>query len=272
MVSFILKTAFLAASLIQQAVSQSTAPTPIATPTSHPQLIAPKYRGCFDNPGPLVDYGPAIYQSTGNCAPICAGLKKPIMALVDGSNCWCGDFLPPKSSQTSDDECRTPCQGYDVETCGGNAHWAVFQDGLNGNTIDYYEPSTSSSAPPTGATGGTTVVQTVPGSVQTETSAPTKSPENGSNTAAIAAGVVVAVLAVAAIIGGVFFFLRRRRSQHEAEAYRRHQSMQSFTQKPPQTASSDTRLDPEIMMRRQSDGSIADNQDYSRRILQVRNF
>ena len=37
-------------------------------------------------------------------------------------------------------------------------------------------------------------------------------------------------------------------------------------------SANDTRLDPEAMMnRRLSDGSIADEQDYSRRILKVRN-
>ena len=42
------------------------------------------------------------------------------------------------------------------------------------------------------------------------------------------------------------------------------------TQSPSSTSVTDSRLEPSVMFqRRMSDGSIADNQDYSRRILKV---
>jgi len=56
------------------------------------------------------------------------------------------------------------------------------------------------------------------------------------------------------------------------EEYRRNQaSTYTAGGKPTNRSSmSDSRLEPSVMLqRRQSDGSIADNQDYSRRILKV---
>jgi len=64
--------------------------------------------------------------------------------------------------------------------------------------------------------------------------------------------------------------MRRRRNRQVEEEYRRNAAVSQFIGggKPPTT---DTRLDPAVMaQRRMSDGSIADNQDYSRRILKVR--
>lgn len=64
-------------------------------------------------------------------------------------------------------------------------------------------------------------------------------------------------------VGG-WIFLRRRRRQQVEEEYRRSAAARGF-QKP----ASDHRLDPGMVQRRDSVGSIADNQDYSRRILKV---
>jgi len=104
----------------------------------------------------------------------------------------------------------------------------------------------------------------------------TNSGSSGPSKAGIAAGVVVGVLALAGIIGGVFLFLRYKRRKEVEDEYRRAAAINEFVGKAPGTSHSslaDSRLDPEVMMhRRQSDGSIADNQDYSRRILQVSNM
>jgi cell wall integrity and stress response component len=64
---------------------------------------------------------------------------------------------------------------------------------------------------------------------------------------------------------GVFVFLRKRRRQKVEEDYRRSAAVRGFNQKP----ALDTRLDPVMVQRRDSVGSIADNQDYSRKILRV---
>jgi cell wall integrity and stress response component len=110
--------------------------------------------------------------------------------------------------------------------------------------------------------------------VQTQTGAPSEAPKEESkpNTAGIAAGVVVGIVGLTAIIAGVWFFLRRRRQKQAEDDYRRNaHNIDSFVAGGKTSASSmnDSRIDPSFMDRRQSNGSIADNEDYSRRILKV---
>jgi cell wall integrity and stress response component len=149
--------------------------------------------------------------------------------------------------------------------------WVV----LTGNTlnrVDYFKPesSSSSSAKPTSAKA------TSAAPVQTPTSSPSSAPkqeESKPNTAGIAAGVVVGIVGLTAIIAGVWFFLRRRRQKQAEDDYRRNaHNIDSFVAGGKTSASSmnDSRIDPSFMDRRQSNGSIADNEDYSRRILKVR--
>lgn len=116
---------------------------------------------------------------------------------------------------------------------------------------------------------------TAPGQTQAAaTSAETQKQSKGPNTAGIVAGVVVGLAAIGAIAGGLFFFLRNRKRRAQEEQNQRDNAENPFEteSKPPPSSHSmsDSRLDPSVMMqRRQSDVSIADNQDYSRRILQV---
>lgn len=82
------------------------------------------------------------------------------------------------------------------------------------------------------------------------------------------------VVAVAGILGGVFFFMRRRRNKELEEKHRRNAAISTFFPgKPPGSSGgysvSDARLDPVMAQRRVSNGSIADNEDYSRKILRV---
>ncbi len=143
--------------------------------------------------------------------------------------------------------------------------WSVYNTGEQ-VVVPYVDGSpstgTGSGTSPTNPTGSTVVVTQAPSS-------------GGSNTGAIAAGVVVAVVAVIAIIGGVFFYLRRRRNQEMEDEHRRNASVNAFINgaKPPGSSGglsmTDSRLDPVMANRRFSSGSIADNQDYSRKILRV---
>ena len=77
--------------------------------------------------------------------------------------------------------------------------------------------------------------------------------------------------------GGAFFFYRRRRNAEIEEEHRRNAAVNAFIAggKPPSSSGglslSDQRLDPVMAQRRVSNGSIADNEDYYRRILRVRN-
>lgn len=156
----------------------------------------------------------------------------------------------------------------------------VWLDGLNKNSIANYDPASATGAAKTSKSGqtvvtveGSTVVMTVGAAAGSGGSSSGGS--GGPSKAGIAAGVVVGVVALAGIIGGIFLFLRYKRRKQVEEEYRRAAAINEFVGKSPPTSHSsltDSRLDPEVMMaRRQSDGSIADNQDYSRRILQIRN-
>lgn len=136
-------------------------------------------------------------------------------------------------------------------------------------------PTTAKNAKPSVVTHASTIVVTAPGqtraqtTVITTTDAPAKS---GPNVAGIAVGVVVAVVVLSAVTGGVFFFLQNRKKRAIEDEYRRNVA-NAYGAKPPTSSAgsvSDSRLEPSVMMqRRQSDGSIADNHDYSRRILKV---
>lgn len=70
-------------------------------------------------------------------------------------------------------------------------------------------------------------------------------------------------------MGGLFFFMKQRKKRALEEEHRRN--AEASAAKPPSYNANpfDTRLDPVMAQRRMSDGSIADNQDYSRRILKV---
>ena len=118
--------------------------------------------------------------------------------------------------------------------------------------------------------------QTVPTVIEvttTASAAPESSP--GPNKVAIGVGVVVGVVVLAAIIGGLFFWMRHRKNQAIAEERARLEALTNRVtgEKPGSSYSlGDSRLDQNVMFqRRASDGSIADNEDYSRRILKVSN-
>lgn len=89
----------------------------------------------------------------------------------------------------------------------------------------------------------------------------------------IVAGVVVGVVVLLAIAGALVFWHRRRRNQEIEEEHRRNAAVNAFM-KPPGSSGgysveNDSRMDPVMAQRRLSSGSIADNEDYSRRILRV---
>ncbi|KAF1351981.1 hypothetical protein BDV97DRAFT_136047 [Delphinella strobiligena] len=135
----------------------------------------------------------------------------------------------------------------------------------------------------TSAAPGRTVVITLAASAtNTDSATQDKKSGGGSNTAGIAAGVVVGVVVAAALAGGAFFFFRNRKRKQIEEEYSKRSQAQDFgaagavhtrgMSVRSVSGGNDARLDPEAMMaRRLSDGSIADEQDYSRRILKVTN-
>ncbi|KAG6011027.1 hypothetical protein E4U21_000058 [Claviceps maximensis] len=243
--------------------------------------------GCYGTYGNMTMHKPisADKMSTASCNIACKD-DGFWLAAMHGGQCLCGFALPPKKDLVEDNQCNQPCPAYPPEACGGLDSYSFYNVGVQ-LQIERYDPASSSTAdgsptkvaPPSSAApsstgnigGGPTVIET---SVTTELPTTQKS---GSNVAGIAAGVVVGVIAAAAIIAGVFFFVRRKRNSEIEEEHRRNAAVNAFISgsKPPSSHGSismtDSRLDPVMAHRRMSDGSIADNEDYSRRILRVTN-
>lgn len=274
MISIRALTAIAAASIYSMAMAQDTItsssilfiPTPTATlPASEMTTI-----GCFETGTPLEDHGVGYFTTPGSCQQICIGLNKNVMGLSDGTNCWCGDLIPAEEWQTDNSTCDTTCAGDKRVLCGGPSKLWVILTGNSRNRIEHFKPSSSSSSSAAAAK------TSAPAATSPSETADEPEKKDGPNKAGIAAGVVVGVLGLAAIIGGVFFWLRQKRRREVEEEYRRQAAnVNSFVNggklHTSNSSMTDSRLDPDFMNRRQSNGSIADNEDYSRRILKVTN-
>ncbi|CBX98181.1 similar to WSC domain-containing protein [Plenodomus lingam JN3] len=282
MVSFRFASVLAAASLFLTVAAQddmTAAPSstviknPITTPTTTLPASAMTSIGCFATPTPLENHGPYEFQTPGNCQLVCISLNKNVMALSDGENCWCGDQIPAQEWQTDNSTCTTPCRG-DKENseCGGaGAVWVVLT-GQTLNKVPYFKPVVSSSS----ASSTRTTAEATSAAAAPTASAPPPPKEEKPNTIAIAVGVVVGVLGLAGLCFGVWFLLRRRRQKQAEEDYRRNAAnVNAFVNggklHTSNSSMNDSRLDPSFVDRRQSNGSIADNEDYSRRILKVTN-
>jgi cell wall integrity and stress response component len=252
---------------------------------------AEKKLGCYKSTAGMELQDTSIYNSIGHCGPLtCAG--KAAFAMID-QKCFCGDEIPSDEDKVADSKCTIKCPGFPDDSCGGlSTHATVYDNGLvssipkaNESEEDEEEPSSSESeesSTPSATTSAKPSLVTIKGEtiVVTAASESTASVESSSsskpNVAGIAAGVVVGVIAIAAIAGGLFLFMRNRKRRAIEEEHKRNAAISNFVGKPPMSSSgtssfTDTRLDPVMAQRRMSDGSIADNQDYSRRILKVTN-
>lgn len=81
--------------------------------------------GCYKSSSlsNLESKGYYIWQSSGHCEQECSG--KRIAALINGSQCYCGDSDPSLDSD-DDSNCDTSCQGYGTEKCGGSGYYTVY--------------------------------------------------------------------------------------------------------------------------------------------------
>lgn len=163
-------------------------------------------------------------------------------------------------------------------TGGGNGYYSIYTLKANVGTVSTTGSSSSSSnnstATQTNSAGQTVSTNSAGSAVTvTSTSANDKARQSASqeatkehsdhNTAAIAAGVVVGVVGLAALAGAIFFFYRSRKQKAQGYRGRARGSVGP--------SMSDSRFDGQFMaQRRQSNGSIDDDHDFSRRILQVR--
>ncbi|KAK1498082.1 transmembrane alpha-helix domain-containing protein [Colletotrichum cuscutae] len=237
--------------------------------------------GCYNASSTTWQKYPVENISTGSCTLECQTKQKKNVAAINGEDCYCGDSYPPKVDVVDDKKCNFPCPFYPEEACGGvedMMYYSVFNTGLKLVVPDEDVATSTTAAATTKATTTTaangvvsTVIETP---VATTSAAATETPKKSTNVAGIAAGVVVGVVAIAAIVGAAFFFVRRKRNAEIEEEHRRNAAVNAFIggSKPPSSSGvsmSDSRMDPTLAHRRMSDGSIADNQDYSRKILRL---
>ncbi|KAI9752035.1 MAG: hypothetical protein M1815_000808 [Lichina confinis] len=274
----------------------------LSSPIAAAGLKALTPAGCFSSSETFELSNIDDFQTDGLCQEACVALKKPVMGLRGGDSCWCGDLLPAADSLVDDHDCDFDCVGFPDHKCGGDKTWTVYLTGTR-QKVDNAEPSSSSSSsssssadatsddassddPTSSATVAPAVItvseaQTVtatakaaPPGIAVESGSSESTGPSTTAKAGIAAGVVGGV-SLCILVGGLFLFLRYRRKREAEAEYRRKADIDRFVNGDKHGSASslaDSRLDPSVMMeRRQSNGSIADNQDYSRRILKVMN-
>ncbi|TGJ84604.1 hypothetical protein E0Z10_g4169 [Xylaria hypoxylon] len=250
----------------------------VQTPAEQAVYGSDTVAGCFSSLADMELLTTDKFNSQGFCAPRCRNNSMPVGATYLKA-CYCGTKLPNAKTLLKDTKCNEPCPGYDPEACGGLNAYTVYNTGVQVQVAEA-ELDTTSSTTTTAASSTTSTSQTSATNVQTTPAESQKPSEDDSgsktNTVGIAVGVVVGVLVAAAIAGGAFFYLRKKRNSDMEEEHRRNAAVNAFISggKPPRSSGgasiADSRMDP-VMNRRMSDGSIADNQDYSRRILRVTN-
>lgn len=186
---------------------------------------------------------------------------------------------------------------------GGTTFYSVFNTGLKIDVPYDEEDDDDDDSSSTTASTTTTAASTTGGGAsasQTNDASPSNAPQDedeedpeeddgnsdsdsdggggGANVGGIVGGVVAGVAVIALVVGGAFWFIRSRRNREIEEEHRRNAAVNSFIAgaKPPGSSGgismTDSRMDPGLAHRRMSDGSIADNQDYSRKILRVGYF
>lgn len=270
--------AVIATALPAYAASATTAN--IEEPSAAPTLGAQVVQGCFNSWGNLIFNSTPDFNTKSACAvDLCYAGGFKVAATSGGNQCYCGNEYPPKNSLVDDSKCDVPCPGYGTQACGGIDFYTVYNTGIM-LSVQYATENDTSSASGS-ATNSVVASSTVVSGGQTSvvyvTSSPTGAPDDkgGAPMGGIIAGVVVGVVVLAAAMGGLWFYMRQKRNREIEEEHRRNAAVNAFMGgKPPGSSGgysmeTDTRLDPVMAQRRMSSGSIADNQDYSRRILRV---
>lgn len=264
----------------------------LQVPSAPPVPGAVRSQGCWSSRGNLTDTNgvAATKVSSGSCNDYCISKQFPVMGL-QGVKCYCGMVYPPADDVAADTKCTYPCPGFGNEACGTlGSFFSIWNTGINIDPGNYVPPSSSSTTSSSSSSSSTSSTSSDaeqssaaaanPSGPATPSAEPTPSdaPSGGSkktNVAGIAAGTVVGVVVLGGLLGAAFFTMRRRRNAEIEEEHRRNAAVNAFINgsKPPSTSGSismsDSRLDPIMAHRRLSDGSIADNEDYSRRILRV---
>ncbi|RMZ82671.1 hypothetical protein DV738_g1442, partial [Chaetothyriales sp. CBS 135597] len=248
--------ASVAASALSLLVSLATAQTTTSSSSTAAGVAGPiQTLDCYNAiPSDYDSKGSYTFQTSGYCQDQCAGYS--VMAITAGSTCYCANELPSDENKASSTNCNTPCQGFGTETCGGLHYYQLYLTG-DGAPEANADPSATTSTiaiPSVVTASGTIVTVTASVAAPSTTAAESSAASDKSNG------------------GGT----RRRRLAIEEE-HRRNAAAAAAASgfaagKSETSSATDQRLDPASSLhRRNSLGSIADEQDFSRRILQVRN-
>jgi cell wall integrity and stress response component len=74
------------------------------------QVLAPRSMtlvGCYSSSEGLSNQTTYTFQSSGWCYDRCTGYNAAVFALTAGSDCLCGDELPPSSAKVAKGKCGT---------------------------------------------------------------------------------------------------------------------------------------------------------------------
>jgi cell wall integrity and stress response component len=196
------------------------------------------------NTGDGTDYMTSTYQSNGLCYDHCEG-DGYAFAIVQGSDCWCSNYVPGTTVDTSN--CDTDCPGYPDDKCG-NTDSNLYGYMTAGNkpsgttgasttttatTTSQQTTLTTSTTGKTTSTPGATITQTVGGyttiivvptgsSTSSAAEATGSSSSKGGNffdNAGRAAGLIVGIILGLCLIGAAVLFYRRRRNRNRAALY-----------------------------------------------------
>lgn len=109
---FMSQAALTASSLLLVASSAAAESFEVLVPRATMNLV-----GCYSSAKGLSNEKSYTFQSSGWCNDRCVGNKSAAFALTAGSDCLCGDELPPASAKVSDSKCNTPCNGWPQDMC-----------------------------------------------------------------------------------------------------------------------------------------------------------
>ncbi|CAN8102845.1 unnamed protein product [Discula destructiva] len=197
----------------------------------------------------------STYQSDGLCYGFCND-QGYALGVVQSNNCWCSDYVPGDTVDTS--ECESSCPGYPTDYCGGDDTFGYMKldaavSGTKGatssttsttstssststsessesaektsssdkpTTTPAPETTSSSSDTPSVVTSVKTVTSDGQVVYQTITSTPEASAGSGNNglSGGAIAGIVIGILAVlAAFIAGALIYRRHQRNRQSME-------------------------------------------------------
>ncbi len=264
--------------------------------------------GCFSSlPSGFVKAAANTYQSSKTCQVDCASQGYNYFALKNGADCYCGDSNADSGDKVSSTNCNVGCLGYNQEMCGGQNAYnfyevdiAVSSKGsassttLSSSTSSLSTSSTTSTTDLPGATSGSDSTPRPNSSASSTTNSSSSSSSNSPSASAsgdkkndsgvskgaivgIVVGVVLGLLAIVSLVLLAFWYRKRNHDDNSLQGGNRNPFVDGddkFGGSDLYTPymNNDDRLNPKMLgTRRLSQGTLADEADYSRKILRVAN-